>query len=174
LPALLPPVPGLALLATVSPGGPLTGVGTLTRVCAALFGLRVTIGLGTYDRRNSVLYRDLVKCARRAESELGIDTGAFRGRLQHRRLISHGAALYPVYGTVPGASVLAAWPWRWANSARRSLENSPGGSARAVVDVRRGRKPPQAWPEPAANWWPVGPTRSRWTSGPAGRSADDF
>jgi hypothetical protein len=132
--ALLPPISALALFAIVSPTGALANVSTPVRVVAAGFGLFITLGLWVYDRRNDELYNELISRARRAEFELGIDTGVFRGRPKprpirkgrikvHERLvplaktlnlisgpedrvsvIKHGIALRIVYGTV-----LAAW-----------------------------------------------------------------
>jgi hypothetical protein len=84
--ALLPPISALALTAIVSPTGILEGADRPVRVAAAVFGFLVTLGLRIYDRRNDDLYDDLISRARRAEFELGIDTGVFRGRKKSRPL----------------------------------------------------------------------------------------
>lgn len=135
--ALLPPISALALTAVVSPTGILAGVDRPVRVAAAAFGFIVTLGLRIYDSRNDELYDDLISRARRAEFELGIDTGVFLGRknphpLQNRRfttprwfvplarwvglirqpedvpsVVNHGVALKLVYRTVLLAWLLA-------------------------------------------------------------------
>ena len=106
--ALIPPISAIALLAIVSPKGPLEGAATAVRVAAAAFGFIVVGGLFAYDTRNSELYDDLISRGRRTESELGIHAGVFRGRLKPRReLISHGPALVLVYGVVLVAWALA-------------------------------------------------------------------
>jgi hypothetical protein len=135
--ALLPPVSALALTAIVSPKGVFEEADSPVRVAAAAFGFLVVLGLRIYDRRNDDLYNDLISRARRAEYELGIDTGVFRGRRKPgplwngrfkipRRLtalamradliggegdavsiVKHGIALKMVYGTVLAAWLLA-------------------------------------------------------------------
>lgn len=132
--ALLPPISALALTAIVSPKGILEEADRPVRVAATVFGFLVVLGLRVYDRRNDDLYDDLLSRARRAEYELGIDTGVFRGRKKPDpvwnglfkvpgwltkpakwadlignegdavSIIKHGIALKIVYGTV-----LAAW-----------------------------------------------------------------
>jgi hypothetical protein len=132
--ALLPPVSALALAAIVSPKGIMEEADPPVRVAAAAFGFLVVLGLRIYDRRNDDLYDDLISRARRAEYELGIDTGVFRGRKKPDpvwngrvkipgwltkpakrvdligakgepvSIVNHGIALRLVYGTV-----LAAW-----------------------------------------------------------------
>lgn len=132
--ALLPPLSALALFAIVSPAGALAQASTPVRVGAAGFGFFITLGLWVYDRRNDELYNELVSRGRRAEFELGIGTGVFRGRPKpraigkgqvkvHKRLvplatwldlvsgpedpisvIKHGMALRMIYGIV-----LVAW-----------------------------------------------------------------
>lgn len=103
--ALLPPVAGLGLFAVVSSGSPLGDAHVAARLGAATFGLLVTIGLYIYDRRNSELYDDLISRGRRAETELGVDTGVFLGRRNPRpgSLVRHGTATTLIYATVIGA-----------------------------------------------------------------------
>jgi hypothetical protein len=131
--ALLPPIAALGLVATVSPKGALEGTSTPARVALAAFGTAVTLGLFVYDRRNSVLYDGLISRGRRAEFELGVDTGVFRGREKPRvvpikgmfakrffrvvrvleddspgiSLVKHDVALGLVYGAVLLAWLLA-------------------------------------------------------------------
>ncbi len=107
--ALVPPVAGLGLFAVVSSGGPLAGSPTAARIGAALFGFLVTAGLYIYDLRNSQLYDDLISRGRRAELELGLDTGIFLGRKRPRpgSLVRHGLATGLIYGTVLVAWALA-------------------------------------------------------------------
>ena len=57
-------------------------------------GFFVTLGLLTYEVRNSELYNDLVSRGRRIEAELGIKRGVFRGRPDaRRRFVNHGTAI---------------------------------------------------------------------------------
>jgi hypothetical protein len=102
--ALVPPISALALTGIVSSAGPLQGAGRWTRVGAACVGFLVVLALFVYDRRNNALYNDLISRARRAEYELGVDTGVFRGRKEPRNpWISHGWAQWTVYLVVLGA-----------------------------------------------------------------------
>jgi hypothetical protein len=135
--ALLPPISALALTAIVTSKGVLEGASAPVRVAAAAFGFLVVLGLKIYDSRNDELYNELISRARRAEFELGIDTGVFRGRkkpspLRRGRLkvpsvlspiakwadltdgegrtltvVKHGIALKIIYGTVLTAWFLA-------------------------------------------------------------------
>lgn len=77
----------------------------------SIVGLLATVGLFTYDRRNSDLHDDLISRARRIESELGIDTGQFRGRLSpSHRFLGHDSATTLVYGaSIGGWLVAAVW-----------------------------------------------------------------
>jgi hypothetical protein len=104
--ALVPPVAALALFAVITPKGLFEGAGDVVRVMAAIFGLLVSLALYIYDQRNSELYNDLVSRGRRAEMELGLDTGIFLGRKDPKpgSLIKHGTATTLIYWTV-----LAAW-----------------------------------------------------------------
>ncbi|MDR7081040.1 hypothetical protein J2X01_000309 [Arthrobacter ginsengisoli] len=135
--ALLPTISALALFAIVSPAGALADANTPVRVAAAGFGFFITLGIWIYDRRNDELYNELISRARRAEFELGIDTGVFRGRPKPRAIrkgniqvhvrlvplakrlklikspkdpisvINHGIAVQIIYGSVLAAWVLA-------------------------------------------------------------------
>jgi ethanolamine utilization microcompartment shell protein EutS len=76
------------------------------RLPFAIFGLTVTIGLVTYNKRNDQLYNELVNRAAAIERELGLPDGAFATRpnawLEFRSLtlrwdVSHGRAVYTVY-----------------------------------------------------------------------------
>lgn len=109
--ALLPPIAGLGLFAVTSRKGIFEGARVEVRVAAAVFGLLVSAGLYIYDRRNSELYNDLISRGRRAEEDLGVDTGVFLGRLNPRSaLVRHGTATKLIYGTVL-LSWLAAVLW---------------------------------------------------------------
>ena len=99
--ALIPPIAGLGLFAVTSPKGILEGAGVEIRAAAAVFGFLVSAGPYIYDRRNSQLYDDLIGRGRRAEEELGVDTGVFLGRLDPKSaLVQHGVATNLIYGTV--------------------------------------------------------------------------
>ncbi len=70
-------------------------------LAVGMAGLLVSLGIWAYDHRNNELYNEMVSRARRIETELGVDTGVFRGRpAPKRRPISHGPATRLVYGTV--------------------------------------------------------------------------
>jgi hypothetical protein len=74
---LVPIVSGLFLIRLLSGDG----LSPTVKAGIALFGLAVTFALWMYEVRNSELYDDLVSRGRRIETELGISTGHFRGRL---------------------------------------------------------------------------------------------
>jgi hypothetical protein len=106
---LLALVPSVSLVALgVLFGGvatPLVGLVSLPRLVLTLLGLALVAGLWIYDTRNSELHDDLVSRGRRIEEDLGIHTGAFRGRLLPRQgWITHGTATRLIYG-----ATLAAW-----------------------------------------------------------------
>lgn len=75
---LVPIVSGLFLIRLLSGDGPPPTV----KAGIALFGLAVTSALWMYEVRNSELYDDLISRGRRIETELGVGTGHFRGRLK--------------------------------------------------------------------------------------------
>jgi hypothetical protein len=106
--ALVPSV-SLVALALVFGGAPATiGLPTLPKVLFAILGLAVIGGLWIYELRNSELHDDLISRARRIEEELGIHTGAFRGRLKPvHSWITHGTATSLIYGATFGAWLLA-------------------------------------------------------------------
>jgi len=106
---LLALVPSVSLVALgVLFGGvvaPPVGIASLPRLVLALLGAALVAGLWIYDTRNSELHDDLVSRGRRIEEELGVHTGAFRGRLLPKRgWIAHGTATRLIYG-----ATLAAW-----------------------------------------------------------------
>ncbi len=106
--ALLPPVTGLGLVGIVSSAGVFQGMERGPRIGLAIFGLLITVGLYVYDRRNDELYDDLISRGRRAELEMGIDTGVFLGRrVPARSWRNHHNATRLVYGTI-GLSWIAA------------------------------------------------------------------
>ncbi len=77
------------------------GAGVVGGVGIGLLGLVIAVGIMIYDQRNDELYNDLASRCRRIESELGIDTGPFRGRPEPQRLgISHGTGTNLVYWAV--------------------------------------------------------------------------
>jgi hypothetical protein len=97
---LLALVPSLSLVALGVLFGnvPTPGIASLPKVGLALLGLALVAGLWIYDTRNSELHDDLIIRARRIEDELGIHTGAFRGRLSPRHgWIAHGTATRLIY-----------------------------------------------------------------------------
>ena len=106
---LLALVPSLSLVALgVLFGGvpaPLAGLASVPRLLLTLLGMALVAGLWIYDTRNSELHDDLVSRGRRIEEDLGIHTGAFRGRLLPKQgWITHGTATRLIYG-----ATLAAW-----------------------------------------------------------------
>jgi hypothetical protein len=71
----------------------------------AIAGFLVSTALYTYEKRNTELYNDLISRGRKIETELGVDTGLFRGRLESSRKLAwflpvkHDVAINVVYGT---------------------------------------------------------------------------
>jgi hypothetical protein len=102
--ALVPTISALALVAIVSPSGPLEGASAPVRVAAALAGFVVTAMVRMYDVRNSELYDDLISRARSLEASLGVELGAFNHRRSSVWPVEHDRALRWLYWTV-----LAAW-----------------------------------------------------------------
>ena len=77
----------------------------IAKLGLTIFGFFVTLALQRYDLRNSQLYDDLIGRSRRAEYELGVNTGAFLGRPSSLiPKIQHDPALKLVY-----RSCLIAW-----------------------------------------------------------------
>ena len=101
---LVPTVSALALVAIVSPGGPLKDTGAEVRLGAALAGLVVTAMIRMYDVRNSELYDDLISRARSLENMLGVEYGAYMKRRRSVWPVEHDRALRWLYW-----AVLAAW-----------------------------------------------------------------
>jgi hypothetical protein len=78
------------------------------RALMALLGLTVTGGLWIYDKRDSELHDELISRARKLESELGVDTGAFLGRPKPRSAwIQHGRATALIHGAALVAGLVA-------------------------------------------------------------------
>jgi len=100
--AIVPSLTGLGLFGLLGASGGADGTATAGRVAGAVFGLLISFGLYVYDRRNSDLYNDLISRGRRAELELGVDTGVFRGRPNPRAgsIVKHGSATGLIYWTV--------------------------------------------------------------------------
>ena len=98
--ALVPTVSVFALVALFS-RNPTPSVVTVGICC---FGIVVTTALLLYDQRNSQLHDELISRGRRIESELGVETGLFRGRPASRGIVKHDIALFTVY-----TASLAAW-----------------------------------------------------------------
>jgi hypothetical protein len=106
--ALVPSVSLVALGVAFGGSAPLPGVASLPKVLLALLGLALVLGLWIYDTRNSELHDDLISRARRIEEELGVHTGAFRGRPTPRqRWIAHGTATGLIYGATLFAWLMA-------------------------------------------------------------------
>jgi hypothetical protein len=105
---LLALVPGVSLVALgIGFGDAIAAIGLAAwpKLLLALLGLAVVAGLWIYDTRNSELHDDLISRARRIEEELGVHTGAFRGRPMPRHdWIAHDIATRLIYG-----ATLAAW-----------------------------------------------------------------
>lgn len=78
----------------------------LVGLVLSLIAIRITYGIRTYDKRNDELYNDSISRGRRAEDELGINTGIFKGRLEANQTdrlnkeINHSRALYLIYSSV--------------------------------------------------------------------------
>jgi hypothetical protein len=103
--ALVPSVSLVALGVVFGGAVALPGVAALPKALLALLGLALVAGLWIYDSRNSELHDDLISRARRIEDELGVHTGAFRGRPAPRHgWIAHGTATGLIYG-----ATLIAW-----------------------------------------------------------------
>ena len=81
-------------------------IGLILGLVLSLIAIRITYGIRTYDKRNDELYNDLISRGRRAEYELGINTGIFKGRLEasntdmFNKKINHGRALDLIYSSV--------------------------------------------------------------------------
>ncbi len=103
--ALLPAVSIAILAAVLMDDKDYTLLREVAKLGLTVFGFFVTLALQRYDLRNSQLYDELISRSRRAEYELGVNTGAFLGRpssLKHK--IQHGPALKLIY-----RSCLVAW-----------------------------------------------------------------
>jgi hypothetical protein len=123
--AALPTVSGAGLALLISKDASPAGEAKAARTVLAVLGFIVSVGLYLYERRNSELYDDLISRARRIESELGIATGQFLGRLKGLRKVlwllpvQHDWAINLTYISVIVVWFLAAWfPWvpdlKWA------------------------------------------------------------
>jgi len=81
-------------------------MGLFVGLVLSLIAIRITYGIRTYDKRNDELYDDSISRGRRAEEELGINTGIFKGRLEANQTdvlnkkINHGRALALIYSSV--------------------------------------------------------------------------
>ena len=107
------PVVSVAVLITLlsSTRGP-TALHPIEMTAVAVLGLLLTIAVWLYDRRNTMLYNDLVGRGRQIEGELGIYVGHFRGRPDARGLVKHDVAMRTVYTLSAIAWALAAvQPW---------------------------------------------------------------
>lgn len=102
--ALVPAVSALALVGIVTPTGPFAEAPRAVRVCAAVLGLLVVLGVRVYDVRNSELHDDLVSRGRSTEVALGVRYGVFARRRRPVAPVQHDLALHLIYG-----AVLAAW-----------------------------------------------------------------
>jgi hypothetical protein len=98
--ALVPTVSVFALVALLTRDRAPTAV--MVGICC--FGIVVTTALLLYDQRNSQLHDELISRGRRIESELGVETGLFRGRPGSWGIVKHDIALFIVY-----TASLAAW-----------------------------------------------------------------
>ena len=102
--ALVPAISALALVAIVSPSGPLANTAVAVRIAAAVIGFVVIATIRMYDVRNSELYDDLISRARSLEADLGVELGAFNRRRSSVWPVEHDRALRWLYW-----AVLAAW-----------------------------------------------------------------
>lgn len=81
-------------------------LGLFVGLTLSLIAIRITYGIRVYDKRNDELYDDSISRGRRAEHELGINTGIFKGRLEANetdilnKKINHGRALDLIYSSV--------------------------------------------------------------------------
>lgn len=76
----------------------------------SLIALRIIYGIRIYDKRNSILYNDLISRGRKIEEKFKIHTGIFMGRKKITSIdqtfilwkvsISHGKALALIYSSV--------------------------------------------------------------------------
>ena len=74
------------------------------RTALAIVGVAAFVGMMLFDQRTAELHDDLNSRARRAEHELGIDTGAYRGTPSQHRFVQHDRAAALVC-----AAILVAW-----------------------------------------------------------------
>jgi hypothetical protein len=109
----LVPTASLVIVGTVlARSRPGEGLGWPMQMAIAVLGLCITAGLYTYELRNSELHDDLISRGRRIESELGIETGQFRGRLTPSRKllglikVEHDTAIKLIYCSAVGAWLL--------------------------------------------------------------------
>jgi hypothetical protein len=106
----LVPTASLISLATVFSGGDSTKYFSPTlRLLFASLGLAATLGLLTYELRNSQLHDDLISRGRKIEDELGVDTAVFRGRKVAKGPIKHDYATFLIYGAAIIAWVASIW-----------------------------------------------------------------
>jgi len=103
--ALLPAATIAILAAVLMDKNEYNSLREIAKIGLTIFGFFVTLALQRYDLRNSQLYDDLISRSRRAEYELGVNTGAFLGRPSSLiPNIQHDPALRLVY-----RSCLLAW-----------------------------------------------------------------
>jgi hypothetical protein len=106
------PTVSLLLIGTIlSDAGPGKGLSITQKLFLAVLGLAVCVGLSIYDRRNSFLHDDLISRARKIESEWGVDTGIFLGRLKpESNFFRHKTATALIYSaSILGWSGAICW-----------------------------------------------------------------
>jgi hypothetical protein len=98
---LIPAVSIIVLSQLLDGSVPGEGQAVGARIAIAVLGFLVTAALFIYERRNSALHDDLISRARRIESELGLYSGQFLGRLAApSRLLRHDTAIRTIYSVV--------------------------------------------------------------------------
>ncbi len=105
--ALLPIVSVTVMITVLSKAASANPLKSLQVAGIATLGFVITLALWLYDRRNTQLYDDFVGRAREIEAELGIHTGAFRGR-PNPKLTSHDTAINLIYAFSAAAWIFTA------------------------------------------------------------------
>ena len=96
--AIVPTVSFVLVGGLLSPTGWFSTLHPWFQLVLAILGFIATTSLFLYELRNSELYTDLGSRARRIESELGVHTGQYLGRLTRQsRWVDHKFALHLVY-----------------------------------------------------------------------------